>query len=146
MEMIVGGAWQGKTAYVRTHYPEKCFLQSGQLSEEELFSAQGLLDLHMYIRKALEEGRDVSCLAENLCEKNPELVLTVQELGSGVVPMDPFERRYRELTGRICTYLAAKSTRVIRIVAGIPMILKDSGMNCDRAEERQDGKQKFSRL
>ena len=29
-------------------------------------------------------------------------VVISNEIGYGIVPMDKFERRYRELTGRIC--------------------------------------------
>ena len=86
--------------------------------------AEGVINLHAYIRKELASGHTTDGLAEKLCGKNPDLVMTVQELGCGVVPMDPFERKYRETAGRICTDLAAYSTTVIRILAGIPVVLK----------------------
>ena len=124
MEMIIGGAWQGKTAFVRSRYPRICFLDGAQITEEELMNAEGVLNLHAYIRKELAAGHETGGLAEKLCGKNPDLVMTVQELGCGVVPMDPFERKYRETAGRICTELAACSTTVIRVMAGIPVALK----------------------
>ena len=39
--------------------------------------------------------------------KNPDLVLISNELGYGVVPMDVFDRNYRETTGRVCTEIAS---------------------------------------
>ena len=125
MEMIVGGAWQGKTDYARRQHPEVSFLEGAEVRTELLWQAEGILNFQDYIRKALQAGKDLSDLPRILLEKNPDLILTVQEVGSGLVPMDPFERRYRESVGRICTALAAGSSKVVRIVAGLPVLLKD---------------------
>ena len=46
------------------------------------------------------------------------------ELGYGIVPIDPFDRSWRELTGRICTELAEHADEVTRVVCGIPVVLK----------------------
>ena len=46
------------------------------------------------------------------------------ELGNGVVPMEAFDRRYRETVGRICCNIAKQAEEVIRIVCGIPIVLK----------------------
>lgn len=64
--------------------------------------------------------------ADALIQKNPGIIIVTNELGYGVVPIDPFDREYRETTGRICTCLAAKAEEVIRVVCGIGMILKKS--------------------
>ena len=34
------------------------------------------------------------------------MILVTDEIGYGIVPMDPFLREVRETTGRICTELA----------------------------------------
>ena len=47
-----------------------------------------------------------------------------QEIGYGLVPVDAFDRRYRELTGRICTVLATNSDQVDRVVCGIGVTIK----------------------
>ena len=46
------------------------------------------------------------------------------ELGYGVVPVDAFDRLWREKTGRICTELAGKAEEVHRVVCGIGMVIK----------------------
>ena len=46
------------------------------------------------------------------------------EIGYGIVPMDLFQREYREKTGRICTELAERSEEVYRIICGIGMRIK----------------------
>ena len=47
------------------------------------------------------------------------------EVGMGVVPMDAGERIWRERVGRTCSMLASQATRVVRMVCGIPTIIKD---------------------
>ena len=53
-------------------------------------------------------------------------VIICNEVGSGVVPMEKKQRAAREETGRICTRLAAEAETVVRMVCGIPMVLKGS--------------------
>ena len=61
---------------------------------------------------------------EELLQKNPEICIVTNELGYGVVPIEPFDRKWREKTGRICTELAAKADSVTRVVCGIGILLK----------------------
>ncbi len=126
MEMIIGGAYQGKEKYARKSFPDVTWKKGAELTEEELYQAEGVLDFQDYIRKCLKEGRDLSGLAEELSERNPGLVLTSMEVGYGIVPADAFDRQYREAVGRICTALADKSSRVTRVVCGIGTVLKDA--------------------
>lgn len=54
----------------------------------------------------MKAGNDISSLAEDLIRVNPDLILVSDEVGYGVVPIDAFDRAYREAVGRICTKLA----------------------------------------
>ena len=126
MEMIIGGAFQGKSAYAKEAHPEITWQNGADLGEEALMTAEGVLDFQEYIKKELKADRNVSGLAEKLWEKNPDIVLVSQEVGYGVVPMDAFDRKYREAVGRVCTGLAAKSSKVIRVVCGIGTVIKDA--------------------
>ncbi len=67
----------------------------------------------------MKAGYDISSLAEDLIRVNPDLILVSVEVGYGVVPIDAFDRAYREAVGRICTKLAAYSHRVTRVACGI---------------------------
>lgn len=126
MDMIIGGAFQGKTAYAMEHYPHvESWIKGGEATEEELKNAQGVLDFQEYIKKELAAGREVSHLAGMLLSDNPKLVLVCQEVGYGVVPVDAFERKYREAVGRVCTELASGAKRVTRIVCGIGTVIKN---------------------
>ena len=126
MEMIIGGAFQGKTAYAKESNPGINWMNGADLGKEEIMKAQGVFDFQEYIKKELKADRDVSGLAEELWEKNPDVVLVSQEVGYGFVPMDAFDRKYREAVGRICTSLAAKSRKVTRVVCGIGMVIKNA--------------------
>lgn len=53
-----------------------------------------------------------------------DAVVICNEVGLGIVPVDPVERMYREVTGRICCRLAARAVSVERVQCGIPMRIK----------------------
>lgn len=63
-------------------------------------------------------------LGEELIRRNPSLVVVTNELGYGVVPIEAFDREYRERTGRVCTVLAAASDEVYRVVCGVGVRIK----------------------
>ena len=54
MEMIIGGAYQGKTEYARKQYPQLRWSDGGSVTEEELMNAQGVTGFQQYIRSELE--------------------------------------------------------------------------------------------
>ena len=47
--------------------------------------------------------------AERLMQENPDAFVTADEIGCGIVPMEAFERDYRETDGRIYSGFAAYS-------------------------------------
>lgn len=125
MELIIGGAYQGKGAYARKIHPNIQWVDGDTCAREEIGSCRGMEHFEQYIRRCLEEEGDVSDLAEQIIEKNPGIVLICGEMGYGVVPMDPFDRKYREAVGRVCTRLAAFSKKVHRVVCGVGTVIKD---------------------
>ena len=62
-------------------------------------------------------------LAE-LMQENPDAFVTADEIGCGIVPMEAFERDYRETDGRICQRIAAYSEEVHRVICGLGMRIK----------------------
>lgn len=126
MELIIGGSFQGKEAYAREAFPEIRWIRGGSASIDELLRAEGVLELEAFIRRELEDGQDVASLAGKLCRENPDVILVAQEVGCGVVPVDPSERKYREAVGRVCTTLASHSRKVTRVICGIGTVIKDA--------------------
>ena len=51
-------------------------------------------------------------------------IVICNEVGSGVIPIAREERLAREETGRMCTLLAKEADTVVRMVCGIPQVLK----------------------
>lgn len=126
MELIIGGAFQGKSALAKERFPELVWVKGADISREMLMEAGGVVGFHEFIRREMKEGRDVSGLAKDLIKNNPDVILVSDEVGYGVVPTDAFDRAYREAVGRICTELAAYSIRVTRVVCGIGTVIKDA--------------------
>ena len=124
MKMIIGGAFQGKTALAMEKYPDIVWGDGADADWNLIGTAKGILNFHEFIRNEMQKKKDVSGLAEQLISCNPDVVLVSDEVGYGVVPIDAFDRAYREAVGRICTKLAAYSIDVTRVVCGIGTVIK----------------------
>lgn len=124
MKMIIGGAYQGKTALAMEKYPDIVWINGAEADWNSIEKVKGILNFHEFIRNEMQKEKDVSGLAERLICCNPEVILVSDEVGYGVVPVDAFDRAYREAVGRICTKLAAYSSEVTRVVCGIGMVIK----------------------
>lgn len=126
MRLIVGGAFQGKTAYAVSAgmaRPEE--ITDGAVCElEELYRCKCIRHFHLWVKRALEAGWSLDTLDQKLAKRNPELVLITDELGCGVVPVDAFDRTWRETHGRICCLLAARAGEVHRVLCGIGMVIR----------------------
>ena len=105
MKLVIGGAFQGKLDFAK------------KMTGKETGWADGAAVLK-------ETGTAPEAELEELLQKNPEICIVTNELGYGVVPIEPFDRKWREKTGRICTELAAKADSVTRVVCGIGILLK----------------------
>lgn len=128
MKLIIGGAFQGKKDYVKQEFQmtDEEMTDGTEASYEEIFQCRCIYHFHEWVKKGLQEGWDFENLENQIFEKNPEIILISNELGYGVVPVEAFDRKYRESTGRICTRLAEKSSQVIRVICGIGTVIKDA--------------------
>jgi adenosylcobinamide kinase / adenosylcobinamide-phosphate guanylyltransferase len=52
-------------------------------------------------------------------------VLVSNEVGSGIVPDNELARRFRDLQGRLNQRLAVRADRVVLMVAGLPLVVKE---------------------
>lgn len=123
MKLIIGGAFQGKRAYVEEQYPGIRWVDGETCDMEAIFSCEGLLHFEEYVKRLLKKEQKEN-LAEQILTRNPSIVIVGNEIGYGLVPIDPFERYYREQYGRICTALAQKAEQVVRVVCGIGISIK----------------------
>ena len=129
MKLIIGGYAQGKLNYAVTKYnvAEDYVFESVLPTSEELEKLTGTIvvtSLHKWIRKRIKEGGRPEEEISSFVKKNPDCIIICDEIGNGIVPMDPFERVYRERTGRIQVKLAADAEEVERVVCGIAQKIK----------------------
>lgn len=74
-----------------------------------------------------DDGRvmeEVEKLTEALKESPSSFILVSNEVGMGIVPADPFSRRFRDIAGWANQKLAESVDTVIFMVSGIPIFLK----------------------
>lgn len=125
MKLIIGGAYQGQQEWAKRKWPEKRWVDGATCEKEELFTCGGIQNFHLFIKREMEKGiYDRKELIDAILERNPELIVVADENGSGLVPIDPFRREYREEAGRTLTALAENAENVYRLIMGIAMKLK----------------------
>ena len=129
MKLIIGGYAQGKLNYAVTKYnvAEDHVFESVIPTSEELEKLTGTIivsSLHKWIRKRIKEGGRPEEEISSFVKKNPDCIIICDEIGNGIVPMDPFERVYRERTGRIQVKLANDAEEVERVICGIAQKIK----------------------
>jgi len=96
------------------------------LKLKNMFDARIVVNLQDGVRTMLEAGIDArGFFVENL-PRLEDKILIGDEIGSGIVPVDPFERRWRDETGFIYQILARRARTVDRIWAGLPVRIKNS--------------------
>ena len=112
--LITGGAFQGKEQFAKSEFPNIPVLPK----------------LHLLIRERLSKGMneretedDIFFQIEEMARGGSIIVIS-DDIGYGIVPTDPFERRWREVTGRIVTDIASKAYQFFRVTAGMGERLK----------------------
>lgn len=135
MKLVIGGAWQGKTKEAcRIFEIKEAELADGRTCKmEEIYHCKGIHHFHEYVKRLLRgewktpENAKTDFpenLGEALALRNPDILIISDEIGYGIVPVDAFERLWREQTGRICCEIAARSSSVIRVTAGVGIAIK----------------------
>lgn len=126
MILIIGGAFQGKTEYARSlGISDIC---DGALEDNHrVWEHSAVNNFQLLVKRQLEAGLDPLEEAEKLLQKNPDILIISTEIGGGIVPMDQSERLWREAVGKVCCFLARKSSRVVRVICGIPTIIMETG-------------------
>lgn len=107
--LIVGGSHQGKSAYADAHFG----------AEATAFRA-----LHEYARERMSNGEPVAETVLAALSARGSWVVICDEIGCGPIPLDQFDRAYREQVGRLCCDIAEMADAVVRIVCGIPVAIK----------------------
>lgn len=108
MKLYVGGAFQGQEELARRENP----------------GAEIWPDFHETVRAAMARGEEPGAFARGICASHADAVIVANEVGAGIVPIEPGERAYREGVGRALCAIAQNSESVTRAVCGIGVRLK----------------------
>ena len=126
MDLIIGGAFQGKLDYARSKYgyqdgdiyicredtPEIDFMKPciAYLEEFTLACVRCGIDPVQYLKDHWEDGRQSTFLC--------------MDISSGVVPIEKEMRLWRNENGKVCQYLSKEASSVVRIFCGLEQKLK----------------------
>ena len=64
-------------------------------------------------------------LVDALTDIKGVIILVSNEVGMGIVPDNELARNYRDMAGSLNQRRAAKARKVIAVIAGMPLVLKD---------------------
>ncbi len=126
MKLIIGGRNCGQIEYARGVMG----LSPACCSVEESYHASCIADFHDTLKSLLSEG--VLSLDEylgNLFQKNPNAMILCDEVGMGIIPLHREDRVWREMVGRACCAIALQADEVIRLVCGVPQVIKKTEKN-----------------
>lgn len=127
MKLVIGGYAQGKLNYVLQKYDmEPCQIWDGgiPMNKSEQRDTVVINHLHHWIKARIAEDGFPEEEIFAFVEDCPNCVIISDEVGNGIVPIEAFEREYRERTGRILVELAKKAEEVERVICGIGQKIK----------------------
>ncbi|MCL1913322.1 MAG: bifunctional adenosylcobinamide kinase/adenosylcobinamide-phosphate guanylyltransferase [Eubacteriaceae bacterium] len=114
MTLVIGAMGAGKKEYITGSlgYGE------GSISDGSIGNKPVVVNLQEVLR-----GYNGDCmgLLPMLLEKE---VVACNEVGSGVIPITKEEMVFRVECGRLCNALAQNAQKVVRVVCGIPVVIK----------------------
>lgn len=113
MLLIVGGEGSGKRSFTKAQGYSEAEMADAVLDERPVI-------FHLE-QMVFQNPHRVDAYLKELEQKE---VVICNEVGSGVIPVDRCERIGREATGRLCVLLAQRADCVIRMVSGLPMVIK----------------------
>ena len=125
--LVLGGARSGKSRYAQQLAEQSSrvvFVATAKVSDDEM---RAKIERHREDRPTewltVEEPLELPrVLAKH--ELDSDVIVVSNEVGSGVHPVSPLGRRYRDLLGEINQRIARVADDVVLMVAGLPLALK----------------------
>ena len=119
MDLVIGGAYQGKLSFARERFG---------LAEEDIFTCTEEAEPDRNSRCIRHLERYVYYCVKNDIPLNEEFrsdaVIIADDIFCGIVSVDPLERAWREETGRFLGKLSQRAESVYRLFCGLPLQLK----------------------
>ena len=127
MKLIIGGTAQGKLEYVLLKYDvQKNMVWDGVLPNDMKLNGNIVIINHFqqWVKSRMASGGCPEDEIMSFLDCYEDCIIICDEIGNGIVPIDPFEREYRERVGRILVQLAKRAEEVERIICGIGQKIK----------------------
>lgn len=125
MILIIGGYAQGKTEYVKNKYGvSETQIYDGTLKDQKKKDRIVINHFNTWARKMYNNGIDPLPILQKQILMNPECIIISDEIGNGIVPMEPEERDFREWMGRLQIQMAKDADEVIRVICGLGQKIK----------------------
>ena len=120
MIVVTGGVASGKKTFLEEYGIDlTCMFDARDSQASAVSLADATVVFH--VEELVREGALARGVFEQLLSKQ---VLTCTEVGSGVIPLTWDDRQFRERAGSLSSSLAKEADCVVRMVCGIPVVLK----------------------
>ena len=119
MDLVIGGAYQGKKDFAMEHFSlAREDIYTCTDGEEPDWNRRCIEHLEKYVLYCVRNG------VAPRADFRSDAVLIGDDIFCGVVSIDPTERVWREETGRYFGRLSQSADSVHRLFCGLPMRLK----------------------
>ncbi len=125
MELIIGGAYQGKTDFAKENFgitDEDIFVCDKDT--EPCFDKKCVAHLERFSFWCVEHGFEPSTYFFEHAKNIEHAIIISDDISCGVVPIDKTERAWREAHGRLLIKLSKEAEHVTRIFCGLSQRLK----------------------
>lgn len=127
MKLVIGGFAQGKLDYVLSKYqlPETS-VWDGVWPDKECPSDETVVinHFHRWVKSRILDGGSPEEEAASFLKVHENCIIISDEIGNGIVPIEPLEREYRDRVGRMLIQLAREAEEVERVICGIGQKIK----------------------
>ena len=130
MKLVIGGTAQGKLEYVLLKYElQKNKVWDGCLPNntddiERKEKPVIINHFHLWVKSRMISGGCPEDEIMSFLDCNEDCIIICDEIGNGIIPIESFEREYRERVGRILVQLAKRAEEVERIICGMGQKIK----------------------
>ena len=126
MNLIIGGAYQGKLDYAREKYNLKDWEVYGCSEDcpEIDFAKPCINHLEEFVLACIRAQKDPVAYLKQHWEDWRDSIFICMDLSSGVVPLGKEMRLWRNENGKVCQLLSKEAASVTRIFCGLEQKLK----------------------
>ena len=125
MELIIGGAYQGKTDFAKENFN----IADGEIlvcdsDKEPVFDKKCITHLERFSFWCIEHGLEPKDYFFEHAKNLEHSIIIADDISCGIVPINKAERAWREAHGRLMIKLSKDAEHVTRIFCGLAQRLK----------------------